>query len=65
MKESIHLTYSFCFLSCLLDRGHITPEAFGSFLYFVACVLNNTLLYKNLPAFMLRVPKDSYVLYER
>ena len=24
MKESIHLKYSFCFLSCLLDRGHIT-----------------------------------------
>ena len=23
MKESIQLTYSFCFLVCLLDRGHI------------------------------------------
>ena len=23
MKESICLTYSFCFLRCLLDRGHI------------------------------------------
>ena len=24
MKESIQLTYSFCFFVCLLDRGHIT-----------------------------------------
>ena len=26
MKESIQLTYSFCFLVCLLDRGHINPH---------------------------------------
>ena len=31
MKESIQLTYSFCFFVCLLDRGRITLETGGCF----------------------------------
>ncbi|MBQ8523606.1 MAG: hypothetical protein IJ457_03175, partial [Clostridia bacterium] len=34
MKEFIQLTYSFCFLACLLDRGHIKVSC-AFFIYFL------------------------------
>ena len=33
MKESVQFANSFCFLVCLLDRGHITQKMKGDFYY--------------------------------